>query len=243
MPTRKEFNQPIDKLEARQKIGIDENMFTVLVMNGGAFGKTDKIVKQLIKIKYPVQICVVNGRDQKSYDKMQEFISNHKNIKHKIINYGFVNNVNELMSASDVLVGKCGCISINESLNIGLPLLGVGKLPYQEIKNIEFLDNNKCAIKIHNGLKLNRIIELIIDHPHIAQTLKENINKFKKPNALTDICNFIESFDSATYIENESPENVDNSQVVKQIIQVNQNATREKKKRKQHLSKVVKSSN
>lgn len=241
LPTRKEFNSPIDKLQARKNIGLDEKMFTILVMNGGAFGKTDKIVKQLIKIKYPVQICVVNGRDQKSYETMNKFIEKNKKLKHKILNFGFVNNVHELMSASDVLVGKCGCISINESLNIGLPLLGFGKLPYQEIKNLEFLDNNKCAIKIQKDLNLKKAVELLIEYPNISETLKENIQKFKKPNALNDICALLESFeDNVDYSQCMSPEEIDNAQVIKQIVQINSTKTKEKRKRKHHLKKIVK---
>ncbi len=240
LPTKKEFNNAIDKIEARNNLKLNPDLFTILVMNGGAFGKTDKIVKKLIKIKNPVQICVINGRDEKSYEKMNKFISKHKKCKHKILNYGFVNNVHEFMSASDVLVGKCGCISINESLNLELPLLGYGKLPYQEIRNIEFLDKNKCAIKIQKELKLNKAVELLMDYPDIANTLKVNIKKFRKPNALTDICYFVESFENADYSNCLNPEEIDNAQVIKQIIQANSTATKQKRKRKHHLSKVVK---
>ena len=148
LPIREQFNVKLDKKEARKKLGIKDDIFTVLVMNGGAFGKTTKIVKQLIAVKPNLQILVINGRDEDSFIAMDKFIRKHQEINHLIYNYGFVNNVNEFMSASDVLVGKCGCISINESLNIGLPLLGYGRLPYQEIKNIELLDANNCALKI-----------------------------------------------------------------------------------------------
>ncbi len=243
LPIREQFNIKLDKLETRSKLGLKKDMFTVLVMNGGAFGKTTKIVKQLIGVKQNLQILVINGRDEDSFIAMDKFIRKHKNTNHLIYNYGFVNNVNEFMSASDVLVGKCGCISINESLNIELPLLGYGRLPYQEIKNIEILDANNCALKIQKGFNLKKALELVIKYPDIINNLRDNILKFRKVNALSDLFNFIMQLDNAKWEEDKIPTVIDNNEVIRLIREENLKNIKKKNKRKHHLKKVIKNDN
>ena len=66
-------------------------------------------------------------------------------IKKDIYVFGFVNNVDVIMSAADVLIGKIGGVGIAEAFNKHLPIIANKKLPFQEYDNMLYLkERNAC---------------------------------------------------------------------------------------------------
>ena len=61
---------------------------------------------------FPKFIKLVNGKNEKNRAKIEKYLTKH-NI-HNVINLGFVNNINELMSASDIAFARGGGAGISE---------------------------------------------------------------------------------------------------------------------------------
>ena len=200
IPVRQEFSEEMSKEAARTELGIDTNMFTVMVMlGGGGFGGTEKIVKKLLKCKNPIQIVVINGRDEQSKKKVDSLIESKQTI-HKVVNLGFVNNVPTIMSAADVIVGKCGGVTVNESMNKRRVLILPTLLAQQEFDNMVFLSNNKSTIIYDDKYsKLQDVVDRLILEPQILEFYTSNIDKIRQPNALKDICEFCQSFENVQY--------------------------------------------
>ena len=113
IPIRDEFSISLTKEEARTRLNINKDLFTVFIsIGGGGFGGSDKILKKLLKIDRPLQIIIVNGKNKQAFKRIENIIETSET-NHKIINYGYVNNMHEIMSACDVVVGKCGATSLN----------------------------------------------------------------------------------------------------------------------------------
>ncbi len=200
IPTKSEFSEVINKKEARKKLGLDENLFTVFLMSGGGgFGKNPKLLNELLKVKIPLQILVVNGKDTSS-KKNIELILKQKNKNHHIVkNYGFINFIAEAMSTADVYVGKCGGISVNEALNKKLPICSYKKLPLQESDNLNFLVKYGAGIILDKKHKLSTIIEELATDKVKIKKIISNIEKIRKPNATADLIKFANSFEKANY--------------------------------------------
>ena len=60
---------------------------------------------------------------------------------------GFVNNMEEWMHASDVIITKAGPGTIAESFICGLPVLLNGFIPGQEEGNIEYVLEHQVRLK------------------------------------------------------------------------------------------------
>jgi processive 1,2-diacylglycerol beta-glucosyltransferase len=58
----------------------------------------------------------------------------------------YVQRMDALMRASDVLVGKAGGMTAAEALSVGLPLVLVDSLPGQERANAEYLCRHGVAL-------------------------------------------------------------------------------------------------
>ena len=189
LTVRPKFDEVLLQEEARKELGI-ENKFTVFVMYGGGFWSGNyKIVKNLAKnIKHPIQIVVANGRDEKGKKKIDK-IKIPENIT--LHNYGFCKNVDVIMSAADVLVGKAGGISVTEALNKCLPLIAGSGLPQQEKGNVEMLLKTKAGKQYKNKKQLIKILNEIIENPQNLTELKENIKKTRHPNASNKVADLM----------------------------------------------------
>ncbi len=187
IPVQTKFSDHIDKLEARKILGIDEKKFTVMMMNGGiGFGNTIKLIKNLSKADVDLQIISVCGRNEKLKKKIDKLIYKNKLTK-RVYNNGFVTNVDVLMSASDVLVGKIGGVAICEAFNKGLPIIASHKLPWQEYDNMVYLCNRKACDYIDKNKYAYKVLEHLAKGEGVYEERIENIKKIRKQNATRDI--------------------------------------------------------
>ena len=180
---KNKFSKSINKNIARQKLGLKENVFTILVMYGGGFWSGNYvIVKNILKHLNgrELQIIVPNARDVKGKKKIDKL-----NVPNsiKLVNMGFAENVEVLMSASDVLIGKAGGLSTTEASNIGLPLLCCSNLPEQEIANAKMLINEGAAIQYKSYNHLVGILANLLNNPGKLVEMKKNMIRIRRPYA------------------------------------------------------------
>lgn len=201
IPVREQFSKEISKSDARELLGIDKNRFTVFVsIGGGGFGGSDKILKKLLKVNIPLQIIVVNGKNKEAYKRIENIIDSAET-DHKIINYGFVNNIDVIMSASDCIVGKCGATVLNEALNKRRVLILNDKLAQQEYDNMMYLSSNNACIRVSKYFPVELIVEHLAYNPDILEKIESEIDKIRRPHALQDICDFLSNLKPGTYPE------------------------------------------
>ena len=105
--------------------------------------------------------------------------------------FGLVNNMDELMAASDVMVTKPGGLSICEALASHLPLIFFNAIPGQETNNIRVLKEHGVGI---SGCTIDRIVqnlhEFHFSKEKYAAAVK-HVMALARPNALKDIVSLI----------------------------------------------------
>jgi 1,2-diacylglycerol 3-beta-galactosyltransferase len=126
---------PGEKRALRRRYGLDEARFTVLVMGGAAgVGNLIKQVRVLAWEPHQWQVIAVCGRNEKLRSRLSRV-----RFATATLVLGFVDNMPELMRASDVIVTKAGPGAIAEALATGVPVLVTGFLPGQESPNVDFV--------------------------------------------------------------------------------------------------------
>jgi 1,2-diacylglycerol 3-beta-galactosyltransferase len=136
LPVRPSFWKPSSpKSVIRKQLGLDQSRKTVLLMGGGdGVGGIEHIAIQLGRslkeINMSSQLIVICGHNKVMADSLSVKLKpEDKQLKVSI--KGFVNNVDQYMSASDCLVTKAGPGTIAESMIRGLPLVLSYYLPGQ----------------------------------------------------------------------------------------------------------------
>ena len=131
----------------------------------------------------PIQIVVANGKNEKDKKKIDK-LKVPKNIK--LFNYGFAKNVDVIMSAADIIVGKAGGVSVTEALNKKLPIVCCKKLPEQERVNVEMLLKGNAAKQYRNKKQMISIVK-DLSKPANRNVLVKNIEKIRRPNATAQL--------------------------------------------------------
>lgn len=186
IPIDEKFNIKIEQSLAREKLGIEDKK-TILFMSGSmGYGKIDKLVKKIDMLKEDFNILVVCGNNKKIKKKLDEM-----NFIHDIIVNGFVDNIDIMMSASDVIVTKPGGLTSCEVLCKELPMIMINPIPGQEERNVEFLSNNGCAMYSTKTFPIDEAMHQLFYRNDRSEYIKNNIKIIKKPKATSNLCEFL----------------------------------------------------
>ena len=194
IPIGEKFEKKVGKKTARRKLKIETDMLTILVMfGGGEWSGITKLFKELVKnMDEKVQIIIINGRNEESYNEIAK-LEVPENIK--VVNVGFVDNIQDYMAASDIAVTKAGGLSVTEMIATELPLIISEKVYGQENENMHFLISKGLATSFSDAEDLVFKIKEVKQNYDYYVT---NLRSFKR-NAIEDIYNLINSQPKAVY--------------------------------------------
>lgn len=183
IPVDEKFLLNYDKAGLRRKLGIREDKFTVLIMTGSfGLGPIEKITKLLHK---DAQVLAVCARNKKLFEELSR--QNLKDVKA----FGFIDNANELMAASDLIVTKPGGLTISEVLALDLAPVFICAIPGQETENVRVLKEYGIGLSPRRPEEISKLVIELQNSPVELSRLKENISKLKKPHCLEEIRNAV----------------------------------------------------
>jgi processive 1,2-diacylglycerol beta-glucosyltransferase len=184
---------PIDPLFAaskdqgamREKFGLDKDRLTILVSAGGfGVGNVEHLLQALADLQTRSQIIAVCGRNEELKTKLEKLAReklNNERVEFKPI--GFTREMDEYMSAADLIVGKPGGLTTSEALAKGLIFVVVNPIPGQEERNSDHLLEKGCAIKCNNLPVLAYKIDALINDKARYAAMKENVARLARPDA------------------------------------------------------------
>lgn len=194
MPIDPRFSQPVASKEVlRHRLELEPGLPVVLLAGGGeGSGGLQASVRAISQARLPVQLLVVTGRNRRLYARLQSARSN-LHVPAKI--FGFVNNMPELMRASDVIVTKAGPGTISEALACGLPIILSGYVPGQEEGNVDFVVRNDVGVLVEDTHALvNALRTLVKPGSALSCRQRENALRLRRPEASFAIARCILSF-------------------------------------------------
>ena len=215
LPVDERTLERLDKSEARKKLGLEDGVFTVMVMfGGGHWNGGFKIFNELVTALKgrKAQIIMVNGRNEESYKKIEHM---HFDKGLKVLNVGFTNDVPLYLSAADVILNKFGGTSVTEMINKSLPMLIIEKMAAQEQYNLDYMKGKGVALSFKNGKELKQNILKLMDDPELLKSMSEKTKELQK-NSIDMLAKFILNSPAADYSELES-RNIDFDKVEKEV--------------------------
>jgi processive 1,2-diacylglycerol beta-glucosyltransferase len=196
IPVMPGFQLKKKPLLSRRELGIERNRFTVMVLSGGfGIGRVEEIVEQTVQTlstfrKQKFNLLVVCGKNDNVRTKLQSMHS-PENIHSKI--FGFVDNIDTIMDASDILISKAGGLTSSEAMAKSLPMLIVDPIPGQESRNSDMIIEHGAGWKAMNIAHLSYKLRQILEDPLKLETARTSTQTLAKPRAaetiLTEIYN------------------------------------------------------
>jgi len=194
MPIDPAFATPVDRKEVlQQKLGLKPDLPVVLLVGGGdGAGGLLAAVRAISQARLPVQLLVVTGRNKRLYASLQRMRAK-LHVPAQI--FGFVQNMPEMMHASDVIVTKAGPGTISEALACHLPIVLSGYVPGQEEGNIDYvIDSGVGMLALNPRILVDSLRHLLRPgSPELLRCL-ENAQRISRPGASFDIAHCLLGF-------------------------------------------------
>ena len=127
------------KKEAREKLGLDKELFTLQLNLGGEGIGSLYLFRKLLAEDVPMQMVVLGGIDKKMTRELEQIVKANKKSPVKVYIKGFVNNVNDYLAASDIIAGRAGINTIVEAIYARRPFL-ITELVYTVIPSARFVE-------------------------------------------------------------------------------------------------------
>jgi len=186
IPILPKFVKKMEKTEARRVLGIDDKT-TILIMSGSmGYGSVDEVIRKLDDMDMDFQIVSVCGNNAGLKKKIDLL-----NVKKKIFNYGFADNVDVMMDASDCILTKPGGLTVSETLAKCIPMILINPIPGQEDRNTEFLLNNGLAIKTSGTFPVDEAVYHLFNNDVRRKHMIEMMQVVGKPNAAYELADLI----------------------------------------------------
>jgi len=197
-PIRHEL-KPLDRGEARRKLGLQEKLATVLVMGGsqGASGINQTIIKSLPSLRgTPVQMIHLSGaRDERLV------ADNYRREDIPAFVSAFHHRMEEVYSAADFTIARSGAASLAEFAAFSLPGILI-PFPYaaedHQTRNAEIFVRAQAAILLKEseltGDMLARQIKELVSNGEKLRRMSENCGKLAPKDAAASVASAIERY-------------------------------------------------
>jgi len=183
IPVNDKFLGAFRKDELSKKFNLRERQCTALLVTGSfGIGPIEKIVDAL---SGAVQMLVVCARNKKLFARLQR--KNYPGVRV----FGFVDNIQELMAVSQIIITKPGGLSIAESLVMELFPIFIAPIPGQETENARILSSYGLGICTDDIAAIKGAVLTLCAQPEKLESALKIIRQLKKPNATKDICDAV----------------------------------------------------
>jgi UDP-N-acetylglucosamine--N-acetylmuramyl-(pentapeptide) pyrophosphoryl-undecaprenol N-acetylglucosamine transferase len=197
-PVRTELVR-LDRREARQKLGLQEDLMTLLVMGGsqGASGINQAMIKALPFLRgVSVQVIHLSGaRDERLVADNYR----RENVSARVA--AFHHRMEEAYSAADLVVARAGAASLAEFAAFSLPGILI-PFPYaaddHQTRNAEIYARVQAAILLKesevSGELLARKIRELIEDPGLVQQMATNSSRLAPQDAAGRVVTTMERY-------------------------------------------------
>lgn len=195
LPVRSELLNLPGKEQARAKMGLKPDKFTILVL-GGSLGarRLNEVVADSIPGLRQLPVQVIHQAGEKNFEEAEHRReSTGWNDYHL---YAYLNDMLNAYASADIVICRSGASTVAEITAIGIPAIMV-PYPYhkdkQQVYNAEYVVRNGGGMVIDdaeiNADWLVATIERFVSSPEELKKMAEASRKLGRPQAAQDIAN------------------------------------------------------
>ncbi len=160
----------------------------LLIASSLRLAECRQILSELDEAHVPADVDIVTGRNARLYEELKQIYGQREGLGTvRMRVQGFVNNVDALMHASDVLITKPGGITVTEALTAGLPMLFVAPIPEHEVLNARILEEAGAGVSCFEKGTLGRQVRWFALYPERLEQMRDNCLRHARPDAASRI--------------------------------------------------------
>ncbi len=171
------------RVDIRAELGWPLDMTTVLFAGSKRTDRLFEVLNILNHSGLPVHLAAVAGGDDELYERLQE-TEWHRPAHF----YNFVDNMPELLRASDCIVSKAGGLIVSEALACGRPLLLTDVIEGQESGNAAYVVAGGAGNRVGGPVEALEVVCHWLEHDgRLLGERSDHARRLGRPRAAFDI--------------------------------------------------------
>lgn len=193
IPIAAAFAAAADREALRGRFELAPARLTVLVTSGGTtVGQFERVVESLVALDAAMpqrlQLLIVCGEDERARRRLSA-LADAAPLPMRV--FGFVDEMAELMAASDVIVAKAGGLTVSEALSRGVPLILYHVIPGQERLNAEYVARHGAGLIARRAGDVAQLVRQLAEDPERRARMQRAAKALSHPEAASAIASQI----------------------------------------------------
>jgi processive 1,2-diacylglycerol beta-glucosyltransferase len=186
IPVGPRFAASFSKQALRRKLDIKPLAPTILMISGRYnLQGYEQMLDSFKDVRDYCHIIVLVGKNKLLEMKMKQISKSLRNKKVTIL--GMVDNMHELMAASDIVISKPGGLTTSEVLASKTLMAVIDPIPGQEQRNSDYLLESGVAIRIHDMETGGKKIADLLTNKRRLGIMRRHLKYVSRPRAAYDI--------------------------------------------------------
>lgn len=158
----------------------------ILLTSGSmGFGKIKDIVIQLLTEITDYDLVVVCGHNGEIANELVKIANKHLIVK------GFVNNINELIKESEIVVTKPGGLTTTEVAILRKPIVHMMPIPGVENYNASFFTTNGMSLAAQTVSEVVTCVKTLVNNKELQENMVKNQKKIINENSARDLVDYV----------------------------------------------------
>ena len=195
IPIRAEFGATnVAARDMRRRLGLDEDLATILLMGGGAgAGRLPQTARAIAGLAgrrgVPrFQLVILTGRNRRARIDLE---AQRWPVPTSI--YGLMSNIVDFMTAADVVVTKPGSLTVSEALAVGRPLVLGRPLPGQEEGNVPYVVDAGAGLAYRSPAEAAEAVAYLLHDPAARWEMGQRAARLSRSRAAERTLDVIQS--------------------------------------------------
>lgn len=188
IPVDPAIAEPRGRAQARQKLDLGTGPVIALLGGGLSVKRVRQIVTDLLAGEVRGTLVVVAGRNGALLDALNDL---SRSACLDLRPLGFVQDVDEVVTASDLVITKAGGLIVSEILARGRAMVLVDPIPGQEEWNADYVVSVSAGVQVRLGPMVPLVVENLLRHTDHRRILEEGAAMAGRPGAALAIADAV----------------------------------------------------
>ena len=177
-----------DAAEIRAQRALGDGNLVTLIASGLDGKMVRKMVEGMLRRSITGTLLVVTGRSPDVQESLKDLPAS-ATLAVSVL--GFVDYLDDLIAASDLIVSKAGGLITSEVMARGTPLLVVDPVRGQEEYNADYVAGSGAGTQARLPDSVPYMVELLLRDPERLQTMRARASEFGRPRAALDVADIV----------------------------------------------------
>jgi len=181
IPVRLEMTEHKDTAEVRQRHDLPVDRPVIALFGGGLdVERVRLMVNQLLEGQTPGMLVVVAGRNESLEEALAD-IGGGPHMGLRVL--GMIDYVDDLIAASDLVIGKSGGLTVSEVMARGTPMIIIDPVPGQEEWNADAVAGAGAGIQLRMPETVPPAALYLLSQPERLRQMGQQARQIGRPRA------------------------------------------------------------